>query len=132
MMTAMRENMPLIMWILVGAFLATIVFSWGMGGFSNKDQLDGVVGKIGKREILYDQYNKVVQDRIARLRQQRDRAIDVGSLVAEVRTQRHDAVERLVARSVGRGRHLGSQRQNRMGLLVIVPALPTQAALEAT
>jgi parvulin-like peptidyl-prolyl isomerase len=69
MMTKMRENMPLIMWILVGAFLATIVFSWGMGGFKNKGQLDGVVGRVGTREILYDQYNRLVQDRVAQERQ---------------------------------------------------------------
>ncbi|RPI02149.1 MAG: hypothetical protein EHM64_14490 [Ignavibacteriae bacterium] len=68
MMTKMRENMPLIMWILVGAFLATIVFSWGMGGFKTKGELDGVVGRIGEREILYDQYNRLVQDRIAQER----------------------------------------------------------------
>jgi peptidyl-prolyl cis-trans isomerase D len=66
MMTKMRENMPLIMWILVGAFLATIVFSWGMGGFRSKGALDGVVGKVGKREVLYDQYNRMVQDRLAK------------------------------------------------------------------
>jgi peptidyl-prolyl cis-trans isomerase D len=70
MMSKMRENMPLIMWILVGAFLATIVFSWGMGGFKSKGSLDGVVGKVGEREILYDQYNRMVQDRLAQKRDQ--------------------------------------------------------------
>jgi parvulin-like peptidyl-prolyl isomerase len=72
MMTKMRENMPLIMWILVGAFLATIVFSWGMGGFKSQGQLDGVVGRVGNREILYDQYNRLVQDRVAQERQKDD------------------------------------------------------------
>ena len=73
MMSKMRENMPLIMWILVGAFLATIVFSWGMGGFKGKQTLDGVVGTVGKREILYDQYNRLVQDRLARQRKEADK-----------------------------------------------------------
>lgn len=73
MMSKMRENMPLIMWILVGAFLATIVFSWGMGGFKTQGALDGVVGKVGEREILYDQYNRLVQDRLAQERNQGDK-----------------------------------------------------------
>ncbi len=69
MMNQMRENMPLIMWILVAAFLGTIIFSWGMGGFTSSSQLDGVIGKVGEKEILYEQYNRVVQDRIAQERQ---------------------------------------------------------------
>jgi peptidyl-prolyl cis-trans isomerase D len=68
MMTQMRENMPLIMWILVACFLGTIIFSWGMGGFGNKKQLDGVLGKVGNYEILYDRYNRAVQDKVAQER----------------------------------------------------------------
>ena len=69
MMTQMRENMPLIMWILVACFLGTIIFSWGMGGFGDKKSLDGVLGKVGKQEILYDRYNRAVQDRVAQERE---------------------------------------------------------------
>ena len=65
----MRDNMPLVMWTLVIAFLATIVFSWGMGGFDSGGGLDGVVGKIGKHEVMFDQYNQMVQDRLAKMRQ---------------------------------------------------------------
>lgn len=65
----MRDNMPLVMWILVIAFLATIVFSWGMGGFKSGNSLDGVVGKIGNYDVMYDQYNQMVQDKLARMRQ---------------------------------------------------------------
>ena len=93
MMTQMRENMPLIMWILVGAFLATIVFSWGMGGFKSKNSLDGVVGKVGGREILYDQYNRLVQDRVA---QQRKDAKDAPITDAQVEKARKDVWDELV------------------------------------
>ena len=72
MMTKMRENMPLIMWTLVGAFLATIIFSWGMGGFKGSGQLDGVVAKIGNREILFDQFNRMRQEGIAREKQNQE------------------------------------------------------------
>jgi peptidyl-prolyl cis-trans isomerase D len=93
MMTQMRENMPLIMWILVGAFLATIVFSWGMGGFKSKNSLDGVVGKVGGREILYDQYNRLVQDRVA---QQRSEAKNAPITDAQVEKARKDVWDDLV------------------------------------
>ncbi|MBU0691959.1 peptidylprolyl isomerase [bacterium] len=69
MLKTMRDNMPLVMWILVIAFLATIVFSWGMGGFDSGAGLDGVVGKIGTHEVMFDQYNQMVQDKLAKMRQ---------------------------------------------------------------
>jgi peptidyl-prolyl cis-trans isomerase D len=94
MMTQMRENMPLIMWILVGAFLATIVFSWGMGGFKTKGQLDGVVGKVGDHEILYDQYNRLVQDRIGQLREKNKTAQISDALVKQARKEVWDDMVR--------------------------------------
>ncbi|HEY3294227.1 MAG TPA: peptidylprolyl isomerase [bacterium] len=94
MMTQMRENMPLIMWILVGAFLATIVFSWGMGGFKNKGQLDGVVGKVGNKEILYDQYNRLVQDRVASERKQDDKKQLTDADIRKIRQEVWDELVR--------------------------------------
>jgi parvulin-like peptidyl-prolyl isomerase len=94
MMSKMRENMPLIMWILVGAFLATIVFSWGMGGFRGKQTLDGVVGKVGDREILYDQYNRLVQDRVAQQRNQGDKPVPITDEM--VKQARKDVWDELV------------------------------------
>jgi parvulin-like peptidyl-prolyl isomerase len=96
MMSKMRENMPLIMWILVGAFLATIVFSWGMGGFKGKQTLDGVVGNVGEREILYDQYNRLVQDRLARQRKEGDKEKPAPITDEMVRQARKDVWDELV------------------------------------
>ena len=97
MLAKMRENMPLIMWILVGAFLATIVFSWGMGGFKNKSQLDGVVGRVGGKEILYDKYNRIVQDRVA---QERQKNPDTEMADAQIRQIRKQAWDDLVREQV--------------------------------
>ena len=95
MMSKMRENMPLIMWILVGAFLATIVFSWGMGGFKSGDSLDGVVGKVGEREILYDQYNRMVQDRLAQKRDQGEKPVQItDEMVRQTRKEVWDELVR--------------------------------------
>ena len=59
MMNKMRQHMPLILWILVIAFIGTIVFSWGMGGFKEK-QKPGIVGIIEGREISYDYMEQLV------------------------------------------------------------------------
>ncbi|MBU1983633.1 SurA N-terminal domain-containing protein, partial [bacterium] len=94
MMTAMRENMPLIMWILVGAFLATIVFSWGMGGFDSGSSLDGVVGRVGGHEILYDQYNRFVQNQIAQQREKDTTATTITE--AQIRQIRKDVWDEMI------------------------------------
>ncbi|MFH1011087.1 MAG: peptidylprolyl isomerase [bacterium] len=72
MMKEMRENMPMIMWILVVAFLITIVVSWGAGGFSGGGSKPGVIAEIGSREILYEVFAKALQDRIASERAKSD------------------------------------------------------------
>ncbi len=61
MLTQLRSQMKLIMWILVFAFLATIIFSWGMGGFSDKGTQAGILGKVDGIEISYDQFDQVVR-----------------------------------------------------------------------
>ncbi len=94
MMNQMRENMPLIMWILVACFLGTIVFSWGMGGFQNRSQLDGVVGRVGDREILYEKYNRVVQERIAQERQRDSTATIDDNKIRTLRKQVWDDLVR--------------------------------------
>lgn len=63
MMSGLRKSMKSILWVLVIAFLATIVFSWGMGGFKGKME-PGVVGKVNKVKITRDQYTQALQNRI--------------------------------------------------------------------
>ncbi|MBC8278571.1 MAG: SurA N-terminal domain-containing protein [FCB group bacterium] len=64
MMDQMRRNMPLILWILVIAFVLTIIFSWGMGGFK-EEQKQGIVGMIDGQEIKYDFFEDVVNQQIS-------------------------------------------------------------------
>ena len=70
MMKEMRENMPLIMWTLVIAFLLTIVVSWGAGGFQGSGPKPGVIAEIGSREILYEAYTQIIQNVITQRRAQ--------------------------------------------------------------
>ncbi len=95
MLQSMRDNMPLVMWILVGAFVATIIFSWGMGGFEGSTgALDGVVGKVGSTEILYDRYNRAVQDRLAQQRSDRPDQEITEAQIKQARQQVWDDIVR--------------------------------------
>lgn len=61
MMTTLRNQMKAILWVLVIAFLATIIFSWGMGGFTNNQEKPGVIGLIAGEEITYEAFDRFVQ-----------------------------------------------------------------------
>ena len=69
LMTQMRRSMPLILWILVFAFIGTIIFSWGMGGFEERVK-PGIVGIINGKEISQDFYDRLVQQEIENRKQQ--------------------------------------------------------------
>jgi len=73
LMTKMREHMKIILWILVLAFVGTIIFSWGMditgrGGRSGAQR--GIIGKINGIEVTRDYYFNLLQDQYMRYRQQ--------------------------------------------------------------
>ncbi|MBU0520581.1 peptidylprolyl isomerase [bacterium] len=63
MMQQMRQSMKVILWILVLAFIATIVFSWGMGGFEGSGPKQGVVANINGQEISLDLFEETFQQR---------------------------------------------------------------------
>lgn len=62
MLQQLRDKMKTIMLIVLLAFLATIIFSWGMGGFKEKNQMEqGVVGKVYGQKILYQNYARALE-----------------------------------------------------------------------
>jgi peptidyl-prolyl cis-trans isomerase D len=66
MMTKMRENTAVILWILVLAFVATIIFSWGMGGFDSQDgtTTSTVVGEVNGQELDIRRFESLVANRV--------------------------------------------------------------------
>jgi peptidyl-prolyl cis-trans isomerase D len=54
-MTYMRNRMHIILGILILAFLATILFSWGMG-YSGAESEQHLIAKINGQQITYDQF----------------------------------------------------------------------------
>ena len=71
MMQTLRKYMKHIMWITAVAFIATIVFSWGMGGFKGKkDALErGIVGVIDGQKIQYRQFALAVDQEFQAFRE---------------------------------------------------------------
>lgn len=72
LMTKMRQSMKTILMILVLAFLATIVFEWGMGGLkcgtSTRFQ-QGVIAVVNGQDITREQYDAAVENELAAYRQ---------------------------------------------------------------
>lgn len=68
-MNKMRDKMPLIIIILIIAFLATIVFEWGMNYLGMGGKSDAFA-KVNSKEISYQEFEKIVQQQVEQMRQQ--------------------------------------------------------------
>src|SRR4030043_2435023 len=65
MMQTLRNYMKHIMWIGAVSFIITLIFSWGMGGFKNKNPLEtGVIGEVNGQKIMYQQFMNLVNQEI--------------------------------------------------------------------
>jgi len=65
MMRTLRDNTAVVLWILVLAFVATIVFSWGMGGFSTVQKDDSsTIARINGQDLAYREYEQLVNRRL--------------------------------------------------------------------
>ncbi len=79
LMTKMRQSMKTILMILVLAFLATIVFEWGMGGLkcgtSSRFQ-QGVIAVVNGQDITREQYDNALENELAAYRQRTGSDVD--------------------------------------------------------
>ncbi|MDQ3021916.1 MAG: peptidylprolyl isomerase [Bacteroidota bacterium] len=85
-MNKMRDKMPLIIIILIVAFLATIVFEWGMNYVGMGGGTEAF-GKINSEEISYQDYEKIVQQQLDQTRQQNQGAEIDDATITQVREQ---------------------------------------------
>ncbi len=68
-MTKMRDRMKIILGILILAFLATIIFSWGMG-YSGNSNANNIIGSVNGKDITLDQFYQRYNNEISRYREQ--------------------------------------------------------------
>jgi len=84
-MSKLRKNTATVLWILVFAFIATIIFSWGMGGFKGSFE-PGVLAKVNGDKILRDTYDQALQNRFAYERQASETELSEGQ-VSQIRNE---------------------------------------------
>lgn len=69
-MNKMRDKMPLIIIILIIAFLGTIIFEWGMNYLGLRSSQQVVFGKVNGVEIQYQQYENMLQRQVEQMKEQ--------------------------------------------------------------
>lgn len=69
-MNKMRDKMPLIIIILIVAFLGTIIFEWGMNYLGMRGYEQVVFGKVNGVEIKYQQYESLLQRQVEQMKEQ--------------------------------------------------------------
>ncbi len=124
MMRTLRDNTHVVLWILILAFVGTIVFSWGMGGFDtlsgeDKDQ----IASINDTNVELQEYERLVNNR---LQGQGDQAST--QMVLQARRQSWNdlvslTLERQLATTMGYG---FSDREISDRILYMPPAFVTQ------
>ena len=83
LMTKMRQHMKIMLWILVLAFIGTIIFSWGMdytGGGGSKAQ-KGIIGTINGTDVPREYFMNLLQEQYTNYRQQYGQEPDHQDLV---------------------------------------------------
>ena len=72
MMQTLRNNMRHILTVVLLAFLATIIFSWGMGGFKNRRSSaeQGIIGIVNGQKIQYQQFAMALEEQLAAHKEQ--------------------------------------------------------------
>jgi parvulin-like peptidyl-prolyl isomerase len=69
MIQSMRKNAAVIMWIVIVAFVATIVFAWGMD-LSSRNRVKDTVGKVNGKDISLKYFERVVSQEREKEREQ--------------------------------------------------------------
>jgi len=70
-MNRMRQQTHIVLWLLVFAFVGTIIFDWGMDLVGMKSPVQkGVLGKVNGQEITYQAFFQQMQNEYVRYQQQ--------------------------------------------------------------
>ncbi len=69
-MEAMRQGTKPVLWIIIAAFVGTIIFAWGMD-FTAPSTARGIVGKVNGEDLHLDDYSFLYQNALSQQQQQR-------------------------------------------------------------
>ncbi len=94
MIRLIREKLAIVMWLVVAAFIITIIFDWGMGGLKGgKDvRAQGIIAKINGQDVKYAEL-KQIEDSYVKSSDQKDMS---GVKAAELRSKAWNDFVRMV------------------------------------
>ena len=94
MIRLIRKKLAIVLWFVIAAFIATIVFEWGMGGFSGPQDVrsKGYIARINGENISFSELRQI-EERYIREISERDES---GLKVAEARQQAWKDMIRIV------------------------------------
>ncbi len=75
-MNRMRNNMQVVLLVVIAAFIMTIIFSWGMGGFKGKKGKN-IIGKINNQEITVKQFYNALNEQKKKYREQKGQELSL-------------------------------------------------------
>ena len=77
MLKAMRQNTKVILWIILAAFVGTIIFAWGMNVTGIKKDGRAVVGVVNDHRITYQEFYRAFQNLYAQAQEQMGQEMDM-------------------------------------------------------
>jgi parvulin-like peptidyl-prolyl isomerase len=87
----MRAGMKPVLWIIVAAFVGTIIFAWGMD-LTSRPGARGVIGKVNGNELKLDEYTLLCQNTIEQEQKQKGDLKD-----EDLRQIRDDVFNQMIA-----------------------------------
>ena len=94
MIRMIREKLAIVLWLVIAAFIATIVFQWGMGGFKGSSDIrsQGYIAKINGEDVKYAELKNIEDNYIKSIPQNES----TGVKVAEMRQKAWNDFVRMV------------------------------------
>jgi peptidyl-prolyl cis-trans isomerase D len=77
MLKTMRQNTKVILWIIIIAFVGTIIFAWGMNVTGRNRRRPDIVGVINGQKISYQQFYSAFQNVYTQAQERSKEQIDV-------------------------------------------------------
>ncbi len=77
MLKAMRQNTKIILWIILVAFMGTIIFAWGMNVTGRRQSGADTIGVINGQKISYQQFYRSFQNLYTQTQERTDEQVDL-------------------------------------------------------
>jgi len=77
MLKTMRQNTKVILWIILIAFIGTIIFAWGMNVTGRRQSGSDTIGVINGQKISYQQFYSAFQNLYTQTQERMEEQIDV-------------------------------------------------------